>query len=63
MLSQNRGILKTEAMMPVKRRSELSFRDQEQDPIREFGLWLLWAGLTPESKLPVSAIGIYTDFT
>ena len=30
---------------------------------RELDQWLLWAGIAPEAGMPVSHIGIYTDFT
>lgn len=30
---------------------------------KEFDLWLLWAGISPEAQEPMSHIGIYTDFT
>lgn len=30
---------------------------------KELDLWLLWAGISPEAKEPMSHIGIYTDFT
>ncbi len=47
-----------------KRRSEVHLNQEpEPDPVKEFSLWLLWSGISPESKLSVSRIGIYTDFT
>lgn len=51
------------AMSPAPGRREMGKDDPSLDPVREFGAWLLWAGLSPESKQPVSRIGIYTDFT
>lgn len=44
-------------------RKEIGKDDPMLDPVKEFGAWLLWTGLSPESKNPVSRIGIYTDFT
>jgi hypothetical protein len=43
-------------------RSELGKTDELQNR-RELNHWLLWAGISPDSKMPVSHIGIYTDFT
>ena len=43
-------------------RSELG-KAGELPPRKELNHWLLWAGISPDSKMPVSHIGIYTDFT
>ena len=43
-------------------RSELS-KTGELKNHKELNHWLLWAGISPDSKMPVSHIGIYTDFT
>jgi hypothetical protein len=46
-------------------RSEMTRRerDAEFQTWKELNQWLLWAGISPESGMPVSSIGIYTDFT
>lgn len=44
-------------------RREIGVDDPSLSPVKAFGAWLLWTGISPESKQPVSRIGIYTDFT
>lgn len=44
-------------------RSEVGSPSNLENPWKELDQWLLWAGISPEAGMPVSHIGIYTDFT
>lgn len=48
---------------PGTTRSEIQRWDLEPHTLKELNHWLLWAGISPEAGMPVSHIGIYTDFT
>ncbi len=44
-------------------RSEINEQASDFQKQRELEHWFLWTGLSPASQMPVSQIGIYTDFT
>lgn len=54
-LSQARSDLNQEQTVPIL--------NPTRPAVHEFERWLLWAGYAPESHLPVSRSGLYTDFT
>ncbi len=62
------AVIEKKRKKKISKRSELYRpvfyeRENAQHPAKEWGFWVLWSGISPESSRPVSHIGIYTDFT
>ena len=48
----------------VPRIARTEVQENLPEPTRkEMEHWLLWTGISPKAGMPVSQIGIYTDFT